>query len=108
MIDNEEYAATWDRAGPALRSATNRFMWTSVLKATSQALGIPSKREIEGFGFTTQIDANAPVGDYVLVQFKSTSGNATLTEKIVMQKEEGTWKIVGYFATKRTKFGTSA
>ena len=105
LIDDKEYEKTWDRAGSALRATTNKFMWTGVLKASSKAIGSAAQREIEGFGFTTQIDAAVPVGDYVMVQFKSKSGNTTLTEKVVMQKEQGSWKIIGYFATKRAEFG---
>lgn len=107
LIDNKEYDKTWDQAGPALRSTTSKVMWTSVLKAGSRALGSPAKREIEGFGFTTKVDAAVPAGDYVMVQFKSRSGNTTLTEKVVMQKEQGSWKIIGYFANKRAEFGES-
>jgi hypothetical protein len=107
LIDNKEYEKTWDRAGSVLRATTNKFMWTGVLKTSSHALGSPTRREIEGFGFTTQIDAAVPVGDYVMVQFKSKSGNTTLTEKVVMQKEQGSWKIIGYFAAKRAEFGAS-
>ena len=69
-------------------------------------LGRPDDRSIEGYGFTPRIDPGAPVGEYVLVQFKTRSGNTTLTEKVVMQKEQGAWRIVGYFATRRAEFGT--
>jgi hypothetical protein len=107
LIDSKEYEQTWDRAGSALKATTNKLMWTGLLKTSSHALGSPAQREIEGFGFTSQINAAVPVGDYVMVQFKSKSGNTTLTEKVVMQKEKGSWKIIGYFATKRTEFGAS-
>lgn len=106
MIDNAAYEETWERSGSALRDTTNRFVWTSMLKATSRSLGIDADRQVDGFGFTTQPDAGVPVGEYVLVQFKSKSGNATATEKVVMQREQGAWKIVGYFITKRAVFGT--
>lgn len=108
MIDSAAYDETWERSGTALRDTSSRFVWTNMLKATSRSLGIDADRQVEGFGFTTQPDAAAPVGEYVLVQFKSRSGNATATEKVVMQKEQGAWKIVGYFITKRAEFGTGA
>jgi hypothetical protein len=106
LIDSKAYEATWEHAGSALRTTTNKFLWTNVLRTAGRALGTPPKREIEGFGFTPQIDANVPVGEYVLFQFKSKSAAVTWTEKVVMQKEQGTWKIVGYFVTKRAEFGT--
>ncbi len=108
MIDSAAYDETWERSGSALRDTSSRFVWTNMLKATSRSLGIDADRQVDGFGFTTQPDAGVPVGEYVLVQFKSQSGNATATEKIVMQREQGAWKIVGYFITKRAEFGTEA
>ena len=103
MIDIGDYDETWERSGSALRDTTNRFVWTNMLKATRRSLGIDADRQVDG---STQPDAGVPVGEYVLVQFKSKSGNATATEKVVMQREQGAWKIVGYFITKRAEFGT--
>ncbi|HJR72459.1 MAG TPA: DUF4019 domain-containing protein [Luteimonas sp.] len=103
LIDQEKYDETWRQAGPALRDETNNFLWRNTLKLTHKAFGTPANREIEGFGFSTRIEANVPVGEYVLVQFKSPSGNTTATEKVVMQKEAGAWKIVGYFVEKGTR-----
>jgi hypothetical protein len=105
LIDAGQYDKTWEQAGSALKASSSRFMWTGALKATS-LLGHPDARRLEGFGFTSRVDPAAPVGEYVLVQFKTRSGNTTLTEKVVMQKEQGTWRIVGYFANKRAEFAT--
>ena len=104
MIDRNEFDKTWDFAGPALRAQTSKFAWTNMLKLTRKTLGAPSKRDLEGFGFSTQIDATVPVGEYVLVQFKGISGRVTTTEKVVMQKDQSTWKIIGYFVTKRAEY----
>lgn len=105
MIDNQEYEKTWDRAGSALKATTNKLMWTNVLKASSKAFGSSAQRDIDGFGFTHKIEAAVPEGDYVTVLFVSKPGNKAHTEKLVMQKEQGSWKIIGYFATVRTEFG---
>lgn len=106
MIDNNEFDKTWDLSGPALRAQSNKFAWTSMLKMARKTFAVGSRRELDGFGFSTRIDSNAPVGDYVLVQFKGTSGRVTTTEKVVMQKDQGTWKIVGYFVNKHAQLGS--
>src|SRR5690606_26561100 len=106
MIDSAAYDETWERSGSALRDTTNRFVWTNMLKATSRSLGIGADGQVDSLGVTTQRDAGVPVGEYVLVQFKSKAGNATATEKVVMQREQRAWKIVGYFITRRAEFGT--
>jgi hypothetical protein len=105
MIDRGEFDRTWDLAGPALRDQTSKFTWTNMLKLTSKTLAGGSTRDLEGFGFSTKIDANVPVGDYVLVQFKGVSDRITTTEKVVMQRDQSKWKIIGYFVTKRSEFG---
>lgn len=105
LIDNEQYEKTWEQGGSALKTMTNRFVWINTLKVLNQTLAISSARELEGFGFSTQIDARVPPGSYVLVQFKSQSGKVTTTEKVVMQEEHGAWKLIGYFRHKHAKFG---
>jgi PBP1b-binding outer membrane lipoprotein LpoB len=107
MIDNHEYDETWEHAGSSLQESTSKFVWTNALKLTSKMLGTSSKRDVEGLGFSTQIDQKVAVGSYVLVQFKSQSGSVTATEKVVMQKEHGLWKIIGYFVTKRADSSAS-
>jgi hypothetical protein len=105
MIDRGEFDTTWDRAGPALRDQTSKLTWINMLKLTSKTLAGGSTRDLEGFGFSTQIDANVPVGEYVLVQLKDVSDRVTTTEKVVMQRDQSEWKIIGYFVTKRSEFG---
>ena len=100
LIDARQFDKTWEEAGPALKASSSRFVWTNTLKVAS-VLKPPSARQVEGFGFTPRVDANAPEGEYVLVQFRSHAGNTTLIEKVVLQKDQGTWKIGGYFPTKR-------
>lgn len=87
---------------------TSEFAWINTLKVARKTFTILPVRKLEGFGFTTQVDANAPVGEYVMVQFVSRSGKLTATEKVVMQREQGKWKLVGYFITKRVEYKSGA
>lgn len=47
------------------------------------------------------MDARAPEGEYALLEFVRRAGDTTATEKVVMQKHESRWMIVGYFVNKR-------
>jgi len=105
MIDRKEYEQTWKLVGPALRSQTSKFAWVNTLKVTRKALDPGKKRNLEGFGFSKQIDPSVPVGEYVLVQFNEIAGAVTTTEKVVMQKDQSKWKIIGYFIYKKSQFG---
>jgi hypothetical protein len=104
MIDREEFQRTWDQSGPALRAQSSEFAWKNMLKLAVKTLGSSRQRELDGCGFSTRIDASVPEGEYVLVQFKSASGSTTTTEKMVMQKDQSQWKIIGYFVTKHAEY----
>jgi hypothetical protein len=104
QIDRGDYEATWDSAGPVLRDMTNEFMWTNTLKIARKTVVVLPGRKLEGGAFTTQIDPGGPAGEYAVMQFVGRSGKLTATEKVVMQKEQGKWKIVGYFITKRAEY----
>ena len=108
MIDGGDFQGTWDHSGPAIRAQSGEFAWKNMLKLTAKTLGGASERELEGFGFSTRIDTSVPVGEYVLVQFKNTSGSVTTAEKVVMQKDQSEWKIIGYFVTKRAEYRPGA
>ena len=104
MIDQKEYEKTWELTGPALRSQSSKFAWVNTLKMTRKAFDPGKKRNLEGFGFSKQIDPSVPVGEYVLVQFNDITGSVTTTEKVVMQKDQSKWKIIGYFIYKKSQF----
>ena len=108
MIDRGQYDETWDLAGSALRGQSSRFAWASTLRLARSAFSAPPTREIDGFGFTTRIDPGVPAGEYVLVQFKEVAGQVTTTEKVVMQKEQASWRIIGYFIHKQGRWGGGA
>ena len=105
MIDQKQYEKTWQQAGPALRDQSSEFAWVNTLKLARKAFAASANRQVEGFGFTPQIDPSVPTGEYVLVQFKEVAGAVTTTEKVVMQKDQGKWRIIGYFINKNSQFG---
>jgi hypothetical protein len=101
LIDAHRYQESWQQTGPVLRGTINEFMWTNMLRAT-RGLGTPTERQVRGGGFSTQVDPGGPLGDYAFVVFQSRSGDATLAEKVVMERDQGTWKIIGYFLRRHT------
>lgn len=108
MIDRGEYKAIWRDAGPLLRDMTNETAFITTLKVMKKTFALLPGRKPKGLGFNTQVDPGGPVGEYVVVIFEAKVGNLTATEKVVMQKEQGKWKIVGYFITKRRQTGANS
>ena len=72
-------------------------------KLAKKAFTLLPGREPESMGFNTQAEPGGPVGEYVMVQFVARAGDLTATERVVMQKEQGRWKIIGYFINKRSQ-----
>jgi hypothetical protein len=100
MIDRGDYEAIWRKAGPVLRNMSNETAFITTLKVMRKTFFVLPGRKPERLGFYTQVDPGGPIGEYVVVFFVGRSGNLTCTEKVVMQKEQGQWKLTGYFITK--------
>jgi len=107
MIDHGQFEQTWDRSGPALQDISNRLAWVNMLEVTHKTLGPTRPRQVAGLDFSTQVDTRAPPGEYVTVQFRSGTEQASTTEQVVMQKHDDQWKIVGYFITRRANLQAS-
>lgn len=101
VLDRGDYELTWTLGAPALRASTSHFMWINAMKLGAKMRGAPGARAVDGVAFTTQIDASTPVGEYAIVEFKSTGENSVTTERVVLQQERKRWKIAGYFVAKR-------
>jgi len=103
LIDSRQYAKTWESAGPVLKDMTNETLWVNTLRL-ARKMSLPEERKLQGFGFNTRVDNRAPEGEYVVVQYIGQEGSTTATEKMVLQRHEGQWKIIGYFVHKQVKF----
>lgn len=97
IVDAGDYAGSWDAAALAMQEAVTREDWvTSVTNA---------RMSFEPFGEREQIASrkmtnppNAPPGEYALMQFRTqVSGERTVIETVVPMKEDGVWKVSGYF-----------
>ncbi len=69
----------------------------------ARTFSLPDKRELHGFGFTHRVDLALPEGDYVVVAHKAVSGNVVSTERVMMQREDDAWKLIGYHVNKNAQ-----
>lgn len=105
LIDAGKDDEVWATAGSGLHETTSKLVFSSALKM-ARATTLPDKREVAGYGFTPKIDARLPKGDYVVVEYRSTSGKVSVVENVVLQHEEGAWKLIGYHFSKRATLGS--
>ena len=97
IVDAGDYSGSWDAGSLAFQEAVTREDWvTSVTSA---------RGSFEPFGEREQIASRtlthpptAPPGEYALMQFRTqVSGGRTVIETVVPMKEDGVWKVSGYF-----------
>ena len=82
-----------------LRNMTTEGVWATSIRALRSTVGSYKARKLKGIGFTHTLDG-VPPGDYAAIGYDSIFSNASVQEKVVVQKEGGEWKVVGYFLTK--------
>lgn len=102
LIDAHEDDEVWARAGSGLHAISSKRVFLSSIKF-ARTFSLPQKRELHGFGFTPKVDPALPVGDYVVVAYKAVSGNVVSTERVVMQREDDAWKLIGYHVNKNAQ-----
>ena len=97
IVDAGDYAGSWDAGAQALQAAVTRDDWVDAVSSARAAF--------EPFGDRIQVASrhmtdppNAPPGEYALMQFRTAvSGGRTVIETVVPMKDDGEWKVSGYF-----------
>lgn len=103
-MDRGEYAKIWADSSDALKQSAGEFVFVNLMKATRGALGKPKPRKQVRMGFTTKVDQDGPTGDYAVVEVDTDFGGSIVTEKVVMQRSAGSWKLAGYFMSSKKSY----
>ncbi|MEN8144136.1 MAG: DUF4019 domain-containing protein [Gemmatimonadota bacterium] len=97
LLDAGEYEETWNQAAAAFQEAVTVGDWLASV--------VQTRTDFEPFGERTELGSrymtdipNAPPGEYVVFQFRTAvAGNRTVVESVTPMKDEGGWKVSGYF-----------
>lgn len=103
-LDRGEFDQVWENSSETLKDLTYKAVFTKGLSATRGAFDQPSPRGAPRIGFSKKIDPNFPEGDYAVVEVDTDFGGNIVTEKVVLARESGQWKLVGYFMQKTIAF----
>jgi hypothetical protein len=97
IVDALDYSGSWDAAALAFQEAVTREDWvTSVTNARASFEPFGERVQTASRHMTDPPDA--PPGEYALMQFRTqVSGERTVIETVVPMKEDGVWKVSGYF-----------
>lgn len=98
LIDQGEYAESWNEAAPVFQGAVTEGNWTNALLKVRQPLGNLVSRNLKSVQEATQLPG-APDGKYVVMQFDTSFANKqSAVETVTMGPEQnGQWKASGYY-----------
>lgn len=96
LLDAGELEATWSEASEALQSQVTAEQWTAQIRQVQSQLDALQERALTNSRYTTSLP-NAPEGEYVVLQYRTTYGTTNTTETLAMRKENDAWRVAGYF-----------
>ncbi len=106
-MDRGAFDEVWEGASQTLKNMTFKVVFTKTLSATRGKLGQPAPRGAPRIGFASRIDPGMPEGEFSVVEVDTNFNGSVVTEKVVMAREQGQWKLVGYFMNTQIRLNNS-
>ena len=97
IVDTGGYGESWEASAPLMREAIEKQRWEIQISAVRGPLGTANARKLRTATYARQLP-NAPVGEYVVIQYDTRFENRPMSTEIVtpMRQPDGGWKIAGY------------
>ncbi len=98
LIDNNQYAKSWETAAELFKNAVGKEQWNQSLNAVRKPLGKVMKRTVRSKQYTTSLPG-APDGEYVVIQYETSFENKKSSVETVtpMLDKDGKWRVSGYY-----------
>ncbi len=98
LIDGKQYAESWNESAGFFKKAVKKNQWVAAMQQSRKPLGQLISRELLSAKYMTQLP-NAPAGEYVVIQFKTSFENKkdAIETFTPMCEQDGVWRMSGYF-----------
>jgi hypothetical protein len=98
LLDNEDYAGTWETAADLFQTAITRDNWIARITSVKAPLGKLIAREFRS-SEPVMNPAGVPEGEYLVIRFATSFEDLERAmETIVLHHTPaGDWKVSGYF-----------
>ena len=98
ILDSGQYAKTRDEAAEYLRNSVAKEQWDASLAAPRTRCGKLVSRKLLSKKYTAEIP-NAPVGQYVIIQYQTRFQNRTAAVETITPtlEKDGKWRVSGYY-----------
>jgi len=97
LVDQGQYAASWDQAAPFFKKAVAQDKWKEMVVPVREPLGKVVSRTLKSSQYTESLPG-APDGRYVVIQFTTEFEHKKDAIETVtpMADADGTWRVSGY------------
>ena len=98
LVDQAQYAASWDQAAPFFKKAIAQDKWKEMVVPVREPLGKAVARTLKSSAYTESLPG-APDGRYVVIQFTTEFEHKKGAVETVtpMADADGTWRVSGYY-----------
>lgn len=96
LIDQHQYAESWQQASHIFRDAVTEEAWLSSVTRVRKPHGDFLER-LQRTAAARTDPVDSPPGDYILITYDSKFSESLVVETLVMYLEEGQWRMAGYF-----------
>lgn len=97
LIDQRQYAESWEKASELFKESISRAEWVKSLEMVRAPLGDVVSRQVRNTARTTSLPG-APEGDYVIVEFDTSFQNKEgAIETVTMSRRDNKWMVGGYY-----------
>jgi len=98
LIDNQNYAGSWDAAASGFRARVTRDQWQTAAQGVRMQVGALKSRTLKSANPATN-PPGAPAGEYIAFQFDASfeQKSAVVETVTVVREPDGAWRAIGYF-----------
>ena len=97
LVDAGKYAESYNDAASMFQKALSKEKWVETLNGLLPQYGKVIKREVKSSKYYSELPG-APTGEYVVIQFSTSfEKKENCIETVTPMKDDGVWKVSGYF-----------
>jgi Protein of unknown function (DUF4019) len=98
LVDQGQYAQSWDEAAELFKGAVTREQWAAAAKGARAPLGRLVSRQLKSARYAESLPG-APDGKYVVLQYAAVFENKRSAVETVtpMLDPDGAWRVSGYY-----------
>jgi len=97
MVDANDHQGSWEATGELFKGEVSAQEWQASMSEVREEMGAVTQRLLSDLT-RESVMPGAPEGEYILMEYSSSfEKQGRGAELVVCMKEDGEWRVVGYF-----------